>query len=64
MVKVDPFNNSVTYANSATLAANAGTGFTGLAIDKFPVRVTVIVNYRGPYDSADTEMARVSWIVP
>ncbi|HVU64554.1 MAG TPA: prepilin-type N-terminal cleavage/methylation domain-containing protein [Phycisphaerales bacterium] len=64
VVKVDPFNNSVTYAKDATLAPNAGTGFKGLAVDKFPIRVTVIVSYRGPYDSADTEMARVSWIVP
>jgi prepilin-type N-terminal cleavage/methylation domain-containing protein len=64
VTKIDPFNNSVTYAKTATLAANGATGFTGLAIDQFPIRVTVIVKYRGPFDSADTEMARVSWIVP
>jgi type II secretory pathway pseudopilin PulG len=64
VAKIDPFNNSTTYTNAATLPANAGTGFTGLAIDKFPLRVTVIVFYRGPFETADTEMARVSWIVP
>ena len=64
VVKVDPFNNSTTYANNASLAANGGTGFKGMAIDKLPVRVTVIVFYRGPFDSSETEMARVSWIVP
>jgi len=64
VVKIDPFNNSVTYANDAVLPSNGATGFTGLAVDKFPVRVTVIVKYRGPYDSTDVEMGRVSWIVP
>ncbi len=64
VVKVDPFNNSRTYANSATLPPDGSTGFTGLAIDKFPLRVTVIVKYRGPFDSTDVEMGRSSWIVP
>lgn len=64
VTKIDPFNNSITYAKTDTLAANPTTGFKGLAIDKFPLRVTVVVKYRGPFDSADFEMARVSWIVP
>lgn len=62
--KVSPFNPSVVYSKDAVLAADAGTGFKGLAVDQFPLRVTVIVRHRGPYDSTDTEMARVSWIVP
>lgn len=62
--KVDPFNNSVEYANDAILPANAASGFRGLEIDKFPLRVTVTVTYQGPFDSAAIEMARVSWIVP
>jgi len=62
--KIDPFNNSVTYANDAILPSNGATGFKGLSVDGFPLRVTVIVRYRGPFDSADQEMARVSWIVP
>lgn len=62
--KVDPFNNSIVYANDAVLPANASSGFRGLAIDRFPLRVTVSVTFRGPFDSAAVEMARVSWIVP
>lgn len=62
--KVDPFNNAVVYANDAVLPANTGTGFRGLAIDRFPLRVTVTVTFQGPFDSAAVEMARVSWIVP
>lgn len=62
--KVNPFNPSVTYADNATLAADTGTGFKGLAIDEFPLRVTVRVSYRGPYDSAEDQVAAVSWIVP
>jgi hypothetical protein len=64
VAKVDPFNNSRTYVNNATLPADASTGFKGLAIDKFPLRVTVTVKYRGPFDSTDTNMGTVSWIVP
>jgi hypothetical protein len=64
VVKVDPFNNSRTYTKDATLAPDATTGFKGLAIDQFPLRVTVTVKYRGPFDTADTDMGSVSWIVP
>jgi hypothetical protein len=62
--KIDPFNPGVMYTRDAVLPANAGTGFKGLAVDEFPVRVTVIVRYRGPFDSTDVELARVSWLVP
>lgn len=62
--KIDPFNNSRAYTSNATLGADASTGFRGLTIDQFPLRVTVTVRYRGPFDSADTDMATVSWIVP
>jgi hypothetical protein len=62
--KVNPFNSSITYAPSATLAADAATGFRGLAVDEFPLRVTVIVRYQGPFDSQAAEMSRLSWIVP
>lgn len=64
VAKVDPFNNAVTYADNAVLPANATTGFRGLAIDQCPLRVTVIVSFRGPFDTETREMARVSWIVP
>ncbi|MBY0311399.1 MAG: prepilin-type N-terminal cleavage/methylation domain-containing protein [Phycisphaerales bacterium] len=64
VAKVDPFNNAITFADNATMPANATTGFRGLSIDQFPLRVTVIVRFRGPFDTEDREMARVSWIVP
>lgn len=62
--KVDPFNASVTYAKDATIAANTGTGFKGLAINEFPIRVTVQVTFRGPFDSQESTVATVSWLVP
>ena len=62
--KVDPFNSSVTYSPSTVLAANPSTGFVGLPVDQFPVRVTVTVTFRGPYDNVPATMAQVSWIVP
>lgn len=62
--KISPFNSSVAYADDATLAPDAASGFRGLAIDQFPLRVTVIVRFQGLFETAPTEMARVSWIVP
>lgn len=62
--KIDPFNSSLAYANNAVLPANTGTGFKGLAVDKFPLRVSVTVTYRGPFDSQEAAIATVSWIVP
>ncbi len=64
VTKVNPFNNAVTYNDNATLPADASTGFRGLEIDAFPLRVTVVVRFRGPFDTEAREMARVSWIVP
>ncbi len=61
--KINPFNTSITYASSAVLPADASSGFRGLAVDEFPLRVTVIVRYQGPFDSTPVEMARLSWIV-
>jgi len=61
--KVSPFNPATTYVPSATLPPD-GNGFTGLAVDKFPLKVTVTVKYRGVYDSADETIAVVTWIVP
>lgn len=62
--KVDPFNASVVYNDNATLPANTGTGFSGLAVDQFPLRVTVRVTFRGQFDSQESTVASVSWIVP
>jgi hypothetical protein len=41
-----------------------GSGFTGLAVDRFPLRVTVTVSFRGVFDSESQPVAVVTWIVP
>lgn len=61
--KVDPANYSRVMANDAVIPPD-GTGFTGVAVDKFPLRVTVTVRYRGVYDTEDQTVAVVTWIVP
>ena len=43
----------------APLGASAG-----MAIDRFPLRVEVIVTYEGPFVSSATEITRVVWVVP
>ncbi len=35
-----------------------------IAVDQFPLRVTVHVLYQGPFDTEATEIARAVWIVP
>lgn len=62
--KVNPYNPSITYTPATVLAADPGTGFKGLKVDEFPLRVTVVVRFRGPFDAQDQEMARVTWITP
>lgn len=61
--KVDPTNYSTVYPSEQVLAADAG-GFNGLAVDRFPLRVTVTVSYRGPFDAEAQPVAVVTWIVP
>lgn len=61
--KVNPSNSSTVVDNDEVLPAD-GTGFRGLAVDKFPLRVTVTVRYQGPYDITAATVAEVSWIVP
>ena len=61
--KVDPTNYSTVVANDAVIAPD-GSGFNGVAVDAFPLRVTVTVSYRGVYDTEDQPVAVVSWIVP
>lgn len=60
--KVDPYNSSVVRADDYVMPAEGG--FPGLAVDQFPLRVTVTVSYQGPDDSGPVEVAKVSWIVP
>lgn len=58
--KVDPFNFATVRAPEYDEAA-AGA-FPGRAVDRFPLRVTVVVEYQGPYDTEPREIARVFWI--
>ena len=60
--KVDPFNFGTVRAPSYTRAAQGS--LPALAVDQFPVRVTVRVFYRGNLDAAEQEVAKVCWIVP
>lgn len=61
--KVNPSDYSQSLANDAVIPPD-GTGFNGVAVDAFPLRVTVIVRYRGVYDTTAQTVAVVSWIVP
>ncbi len=60
--KIDPFNSATVRDDSYLIAPSAGN--SGVAIDQFPLRVTVTVFYQGPLDVAPQSMARVVWIVP
>lgn len=60
--KVDPFN--WTLPRPGTYEIPASGSYKGMLVNDFPLRVTVIVNYQGPYDTMPTEITRVVWIVP
>jgi len=60
--KVEPFDSSITRDDGYFRDVDQG-GLPPLAVDAFPVRVTVVVTYT-PIGGAELEMARVSWIVP
>ena len=60
--KVDPFNFSTVRARDFQRAA-AG-GMPALAVDKFPLRVTVTVRYQGPTQTSAGEITKLVWIVP
>lgn len=59
--KVDPFDSSLVRADSYVRIAN-GT-YNALAVDQFPLRVTVVVSY-AEVGASPMEIARLSWIVP
>lgn len=61
--KVDPTNYSTVYDDDEVLAAEQ-SGFRGLQVDQFPLRVTVTVSYQGPFDAEATPVAVVTWVVP
>ena len=60
--KVDPYNTTQARDDSYQQAATTQLPF--IAIDKFPLRVTVIVEYQGVTDATATEITRLSWVVP
>ncbi len=60
--KVDPRDFSVVRDDNAVDPPTSG--FKGRDVDEFPLRVTVVVEYQGLYDTSPTEVARVTWVVP
>ncbi|GMV27204.1 MAG: hypothetical protein AMXMBFR58_32350 [Phycisphaerae bacterium] len=62
VVKVDPFNYATVREDD--FKEDPQGSFPGRAVDRYPLRVTVSVSYRGRYDSEAREVASVSWIAP
>lgn len=60
--KVDPSNISQPVANDYVEPPTQTS--QGRDVDEFPLRVTVIVEYQGPFESQPSEVTRVVWIVP
>lgn len=60
--KVDPINPSRVLSDAYERAATGSV--PALAVDEFPLRVTVTVRYQGPFDGAPQDMARLVWIQP
>jgi len=60
--KVDPLNFATTRAKGYLVAAT-GTD-AGIGVDKFPLRVTVVIHHQGPLDAEPQEVTRVTWVVP
>jgi hypothetical protein len=60
--KVDPYNFSTPRSDSYQQTATSSLPF--IPVDKFPLRVTVIVEYQGASDTSYTEVTRLMWVVP
>ncbi len=60
--KVDPLNFATVRAKGYSVAPSGND--PGIAIDQFPLRVTVVVTYQGPYDTQPAEVTRLVWITP
>ena len=63
VAKIDPFDPSVAYPDGQVLGTQPN-GFTGLDVDRFPLRVSVDVFFRGVFDSEDQLVTTVTWIKP
>lgn len=59
--KVMPTNLTTGVADDFVIDPGATAG---VAVDRFPLRVTVIVEYQGPFEPQPTEVSSVVWIVP
>jgi hypothetical protein len=60
--KINPSNPSQSVTTNTFVAAS-GTN-PGRPVDKYPLKVTVVVSYQGPMDASPREITRVSWIAP
>lgn len=60
--KVDPLNFATVRAKGYYVAPSGND--PGVAVDQFPLRVTVVVTYQGTYDTQPIEVTRLIWITP
>jgi prepilin-type N-terminal cleavage/methylation domain-containing protein len=60
--KVDPYNFNLVRTPSYVQAASANLG--GIAVDQFPLRITVIVEFQGVNDVTPQEVTRLTWVLP
>lgn len=60
--KVNPFDYTEVLAKGYFEVPSGN--FAGRGVGDYPLLVTVIVAYQGPYDAQASEVARVRWIVP
>lgn len=60
--KVDPLNFATVRAKGYFVAPSGND--PGVAIDQFPLRVTVVVTHQDTYDTQPIEVTRLVWITP
>lgn len=60
--KVDPYNTTLVRADAYEQAATGSLPF--VRVDRFPVRVTVVVEYQAPGQDRTEEITRLTWVVP
>lgn len=60
--KVDPLNFATVRSKSYHVAPSGND--PGVAVDQFPLRVTVVVTFQGTYDTQPIEVTRLVWITP
>jgi prepilin-type N-terminal cleavage/methylation domain-containing protein len=60
--KINPVDPSAAVTTNTFVAATGSN--PGRPVDRYPLKVTVVVSYQGAMDAAAREVTRVSWIVP